>query len=560
MPGGGPHRGTRSSEPSASDAAGAPVLLSWVAVRNDPFNQPRKGESPTPGPTLNLLCHPESPYAGRVKDVVLLHRVGEDDRSYSEQDVAERTASAIRERVEGAKVQLVEWRGDDPTDHRALYEFLQLELPKLRRRYRGRELVIHISPGTPSMATVWVLMAETGFIQPPFSVVKSYREHDRRGRPPVVPVEVGLETFYKVFQETRPQRLHGEEELVEWDPATFQSERLRALAVEARRFARLKIPVLILGERGTGKTGLAGWMRATSPFRKPELDRSWPVVPCGQYTGDTMRAELFGYEKGAFTGATATRTGLLDAADGDTLFLDEVGDVPRDLQRLLIKAVEEKQFTPIGSSKPRRSDFRLLTATNKPMRQLAEEIDADFLDRISPATVVLPPLREVPEELPAAWKSVLSRAARRAGISARDSRIPAKQTRLLMARLKTAALPGNYRDLFRVAYRLLAARTDPHDPLTPDESLEYALLALQDSAAHAIGEDMDRALARAFADSRPPGPVIPHGERVETKRLFAAQKRWLSKGMRSAARERGVAVGDLVDVTDRALRKWDAEE
>ena len=77
-----------------------------------------------------------------------------------------------------------------------------------------------------------------------------------------------------------------------------------------------------------------------------------------------MRAELFGYRKGAFTGATSDREGLLAAADGDTLFLDEVGDVSPDLQRLLIKAIEEKEYLPLGDNQPRKSDFRLLTATN----------------------------------------------------------------------------------------------------------------------------------------------------------------------------------------------------
>src|SRR5690606_8652085 len=110
------------------------------------------------------------------------------------------------------------------------------------------------------------------------------------------------------------------------DPRQFRSTRLRALYDEARRAARLKVPVLLLGERGTGKTTLASWIRLRSPFRQEGLDRAWPAVPCGQYTSETMRAELFGYVQGAFTGAKKDHQGLLARANGDTLFLDEIGD------------------------------------------------------------------------------------------------------------------------------------------------------------------------------------------------------------------------------------------
>ena len=99
------------------------------------------------------------------------------------------------------------WGGDDPTDHRGVFEFLRDKLPKLRRRFRDRELVLHISPGTPSMQTVWVLMAETGFVEPPFSVVKSYRRTERRGRAAVVPVQLGIETFYKTYKALDPSKL-----------------------------------------------------------------------------------------------------------------------------------------------------------------------------------------------------------------------------------------------------------------------------------------------------------------------------------------------------------------
>src|SRR4029079_8610403 len=139
----------------------------------------------------------------------------------------------------------------------------------------------------------------------------------------------------------------------------FRTDRMRWLFDEARRFAQVKVPVLILGERGTGKSTLAGWIRLHSPYRKKELDAHWPAVACGQYTPETMRSELFGYKRGAFTGAMKDHEGLLAMAHKDSLFLDEIGDVSRDLQRLLIKALEEKRYMRLGEDRTRDSDFRL---------------------------------------------------------------------------------------------------------------------------------------------------------------------------------------------------------
>ena len=335
------------------------VLISWVAINNDPFERqwPEGGYrlvdgKPVPGPTLTVLDDAGSPYAGMIGDVVLLHRETRDAAHDRERRAVEETARVLRERLPELRLHHVPWRGSDPTDHRAIFEFLREEMPKLRQRFPDRELIIHVSPGTPSMQTIWVLMAETGFVEPPFILVKSYRRTDRPRRPAVVPVELGIETFYKVYRAARPRQIASEEQGVVWDPGRFRTERMRQLFGEARRFASLDVPVLLLGERGTGKTMLASWIRLHSPFRREDYDDRWPAVACGQYSPETMRAELFGYRKGAFTGATSDRKGLLAAADGDTLFLDEVGDVSPDLQRLLIKVIEEKEYLPLGDDRP----------------------------------------------------------------------------------------------------------------------------------------------------------------------------------------------------------------
>lgn len=556
----------RNATPSSRSERrdGGLVLLSWVAVRNDPYE--RNGDKstyrlidgePIPGPTLTILFDEESPFAGRIDEVVLLYRKNSFQEDNREHNAVEDTVAVLRERRASIKVHLVAWPGEDPTDHRGIFEFLREMIPKLRHRFAGRELIIHVSPGTPSMQTIWVLMAETGFVEPPFRIVKSYRKAERRGRPAVVPVELGVETFYKVYKAARPRQVASEEQVIVWDPEKFRTATMRHLFTEARRFAHLNVPILILGERGTGKTTLAGWIRLHSPFRRGEQDAHWPVVACGQYSPETMRSELFGYRKGSFTGATKDTEGLLAAADGDTLFLDEVGDVSRDLQRLLIKALEEKQYVPLGDDRPRKSDFRLLTATNIGRIELQRRLDPDFLDRISLMTLHLPPLREIREELPWLWETAFEQAARRAGLGNRRFQLASAHHQRITSMLSQHPLPGNLRDLIRIAYRILAARFDPHEPLSPEDAVQYGLQSLDESAeGNAVTATLSRVIAGAFAEARSLDAVLDQRERISTKRVERELKVYLAEELRRLAKARSIPVEQLCDVSERALRSW----
>ncbi len=540
----------------------APVLLTWVAVNNDPYE--RDGQSglvrlvdglPIPGPTLTLLCDEESPYAGRISDVVLLHRGPPEGAS--EREMRALTELRAELRKHSIRTYEIPWNGEDPTDHRSVFEFLREKLPELRRRFAGRELVLHVSPGTPSMHTVWVLMAETGFVEPPFTVVKSYRRGERRGRPAVVPVELGIETFYKAYKASSPRQVASEDQRVLWDPARFRTDAMRRVYAEARRYAQLKVPVLIRGERGTGKTTLAGWIRSNSPFKREEQNARWPSVACGQYNPETMRAELFGYKRGAFTGASADREGLLAVAHRDTLFLDEVGDVSRDLQRLLIRAIEEKRYFALGDDKPRESDFRLLTATNIEDSELRDRLDPDFLDRISLLTLELPPLREVADDLPWLWEAVYGEAILRAGVATRRAALGDAHHERVVAHIRRHPLPGNLRDLFRVAYRILAARNDIDAPLPPGDAVEYGLEALLDSrSSGAKSVPISRALATAFATGSGIDELLQAEGRIVTAAVLADLRAFLANELRRLAGARGVPVQELCDVSERSIREW----
>lgn len=537
------------------------VLVSWIAVNNDPFERDRSGGTyrlvggkPVAGPTFTLLFDPDSPYAGKVSDIVLLHgaqSAGEDSRQAR---ALSETLKELKARDPRLRVHLEPWDGDDPTDHGQILDFLRQKLPEIRRKFLGKELVVHVSPGTPSMQTVLVLMGETGFIDPPFALVKSYRKEERRGRPAVVPVRLGIDTFYKAYRAARPVEVASEEDAVVWDPAKFRTERMRTVFLEARRFAQLNVPILLLGERGTGKTTLAGWVRSHSPYRVPDRDSHWPAVACGQYTPETMRAELFGYKRGAFTGAMKDHEGLLAMAHKDSLFLDEIGDVSRDLQRLLIKALEEKRYMRLGDDRTRDSDFRLIAATNLTDEDLRMRLDPDFLDRVSMLKLRLPALRDVREEIPWLWEMVFDQAARRAGTGL--LRLAQSHHRSIVGQLSRHPLPGNLRDLFRVAYRIIAARADQHEPLSPEAAVDYGLACLAPDQSDQVSGDLPKAVARAFADSQTLDALIPPEGALRTKDVERTLKAYLAQELRRIAKVRGVEVEKICDVTDRALREW----
>ncbi len=526
-----------------------PVLVSWVAVNNDPYEERRDG-LPTPGPTLTLLFDDNSEFCGTVRDVVLL--TGEPStHGEKERRATARLKQAICDQDADIHVEIRLWRGDDPTDHDSVFRFVSHVMPAIRKKYAGRELIVHVSPGTPTMQTIWVLMGETGMIEPPFRLVKSYRRHERRGRPVVVPVRLEVDTFYKAYRAARPHEVSSEEQAVSWRPERFRGDTMRNLFRDARRFAQVKVPVLLLGERGTGKTTIAGWIRSNSPFRNRELDKDWPAVACGQYSSELLRSELFGYVKNAFTGAEKDRDGLLAKADGDTLFLDEIGDLTYDNQRRIIKAIEEQTYHRVGDTKSQTSDFRLLTATNRDMDELRQLLHLDLLDRISHLTLRLPPLREITEELDWLWDAIYDTAADRAGVDKSRAQLGDADHGRVVDALKRHPLPGNMRDLFCVAYRVLAARGDVDEPLSPGDAVDFGLETLAEPAT-SVGKVGSRAVARAFADDA----TLALQGKLETKVFFRNLRAYLAAELRRRSKDTGRPIAHLCDVTERTLLTW----
>jgi DNA-binding NtrC family response regulator len=208
------------------------------------------------------------------------------------------------------------------------------------------------------------------------------------------------------------------------------------------RVAPAETAVLLQGDSGTGKELVARAIHDNSP----RSDKPFVVVECSGLTESLFESELFGHERGAFTGAHARKIGLVEAAEGGTLFLDEVGDVPLSLQVKLLRLLETGTYRRVGSIEPQQADFRLVTATHRNLQAMVAEggFRRDLYYRISAFPVALPALRERIEDLPLLIESLLSR------LSPDHSYSVAPAT---LACLQQYRFPGNIRELRNILER-----------------------------------------------------------------------------------------------------------
>lgn len=214
---------------------------------------------------------------------------------------------------------------------------------------------------------------------------------------------------------------------------------IRDLEAQATRVVRSHVPILILGETGAGKGVLARWLHANGPrAREPYVD-----LNCAGLSRELVESELFGHDKGAFTGATTAKAGLIEIAHRGTVFLDEIGDLDLAVQPKLLKVLEEKRFRRVGDVRERTVDVRFLAAANQDLARRAEEklFRQDLLYRINTVTLHVPALRERPEDIPVLAATILESLARDMPHAKRTL------TRAAIQALQAHDWPGNVREL-----------------------------------------------------------------------------------------------------------------
>ena len=266
--------------------------------------------------------------------------------------------------------------------------------------------------------------------------------------------------------------------------------------------------VLIHGETGTGKELIARTLHEQSPRR----ERPMVKLNCSAISAGLVESELFGHVKGAFTGASERRIGRFELADGGTLFLDEVSELPLDTQAKLLRVLQEREFEPVGSSKPMRVDVRLIAATNRDLAVYARNgrFRADLYYRLNVFPIDLPPLRARREDIGALAEHFMQRMGRKLG---KPLRRIAPAT---LERLTAHDWPGNIRDLQNTIER--AAVLASSDVLAVDWELGPAPLAAVADAAP--GSGFVRAVAPVAADSE----LLPL-EAMERSHIIAILRR-----------------------------------
>jgi transcriptional regulator with PAS, ATPase and Fis domain len=270
-----------------------------------------------------------------------------------------------------------------------------------------------------------------------------------------------------------------------------QSPRIRNVLRMVDKLGRCRWPVLLLGETGTGKEVVARSIHKVQPVGP------FVTIDCSSLVGPLMESELFGHVKGAFTGAVTPKTGLIEVADGGTAFFDEIGELPLDLQAKLLRVLQEKEFRPVGSLTHRRSDFRVIAATN---RDLTKEVEKgtfrrDLFYRLNVVNLRLAPLRDRKEDIPALVAHFLARHGRGHTL-----------TQETFEAMLSYDWPGNVRELENCIQHMVAINTGPllHAAELPSMLQNHLLAKKAQSLSVAVGFQ---------TLSKPPGEAGAHEHR-----------------------------------------------
>ncbi len=225
------------------------------------------------------------------------------------------------------------------------------------------------------------------------------------------------------------------------DPLLGESPPMQALRGQIARTGAADAPVLVLGESGSGKELVARALHAASP----RAQAPWVAVNCAGFSPALLESELFGHERGAFTGADRARPGLFETADRGTLFLDEIGDMPPPLQALLLRAVQFGELRRVGADRPRTVDVRVIAATHRDLGQAVRTgaFREDLFYRLQALTLEVPPLRSRREDIPVLARHFLGRGRRRLDLGAGALKV-----------LLAHDWPGNVRELKNLMERL----------------------------------------------------------------------------------------------------------
>ena len=312
-------------------------------------------------------------------------------------------------------------------------------LREIKRRRPDTVVVIMTGFATVQSAVQAMKSGAYDYVTKPFNFDELRLVLDR------VMAHLQLATENKLLREQVKSR-HGFGAMIGQAPEMDRLYRIIAKAASSTH------PVLILGESGTGKELVARSIHYSGALR----DRPFVPVDCGSLVPTLIESELFGYVKGAFTGAVRSKDGLLSAAEGGTVFLDEVGELPIDLQAKLLRALQEKEIRPVGGTRAIAINVRILAATNRDLEAAVQQgtFRRDLYFRLNVLTLRVPPLRERKQDIPLLAGHILERVARTTGV---QRNISDDALKLML----NYDWPGNVRELENCLERACALTTGP---------------------------------------------------------------------------------------------------
>ena len=295
-----------------------------------------------------------------------------------------------------------------------------------------------------------------------------------------------------------------------------ESPAIRKCIAQAEKVAASKASIMLTGESGTGKELFAHLihdrgLRQTKPFVS---------ISCGALPASILERELFGHEKGAFTGADSRKIGLFEAADSGTLFLDEIGEMPVDMQVKLLRVVQEEAFIRLGGTQTTKVDVRIISATNRDLEKMIKEgtFRQDLYYRINVINIELPPLRDRQEDIPDLVNYFVKKHSMHDGASLK------KLGKGLMSHLKGYSWPGNIRQLENAVERAIVLAEN--DELNIDSfPLESSEATIEVSVGASLKEASDAFRQSFIANTlRSTG-----GSRTKAAKILAVQRSYLSR-------------------------------
>ncbi|MBX3162099.1 MAG: sigma-54-dependent Fis family transcriptional regulator [Deltaproteobacteria bacterium] len=306
------------------------------------------------------------------------------------------------------------------------------------------------------------------------------------------------------------QQLHGE---FDFGNIIGESAALREVLAKVEQVAPMASTVLLRGETGTGKELVAHAIHINSPREEKPFVR----VNCAALAPGILESELFGHEKGSFTGALARRPGRFELADGGTLFLDEVGDLPMEVQIKLLRTLQEREFERVGGAETIKVDVRLVSATNRNLEKMIEdgEFREDLYYRLNVFPINLPPLRDRPDDLPVLAAHFVAKFARQMGVAAQSPTAEA------VAKLREYNWPGNVRELENIIERaMILARGTPLGAHHLDFGRRGAVTPVPSSP----GTGPIATVATTSSASQPLPPITDDGKSL-AERLLDSERR-----------------------------------